>query len=50
MRKLIQRGLLLACTLGATVALADGPASFDDALKLATEQNKVVVADFYTDW
>jgi hypothetical protein len=44
-------GVLLAFTLGVSgTALAGDPATFDEALALATKQNKVLVVDFYTDW
>ena len=43
--------VLLAFILGLSgTALAEGPASFDEALALAHQQNKVLVVDFYTDW
>ena len=49
--RLAPLGVLLALTLGLTGgALADGPATFDEALALAAEQDKLVVIDFYTDW
>jgi len=44
-------GILLAFVLGLSgTALADGPATFEEALALATKENKVLVVDFYTDW
>ena len=44
-------GLLLAFVLGLSgTALADDPASFDEALALAGKENKVLVVDFFTDW
>jgi len=44
-------GVMLIYTLGlAGTALADKPATFDEALALATKENKVLVVDFYTDW
>ncbi len=57
MRTLIRKdqlalmGALLAFVLGLSgTALADGPATFEEALALAAKENKIVVADFYTDW
>ncbi len=44
-------GVLLAFVLSlAGTALADGPASFEEALALAAKENKVLVVDFYADW
>jgi len=44
-------GVLLIHTLGlAGTALADKPATFDEALALATTENKILVVDFFTDW
>ncbi len=44
-------GVLLAFVAGLSgTALAEGPASFDEALALAHKENKVLVVDFYTDW
>jgi len=43
--------LLLVFSLGATAtAFAAKPSTFAEALALATKENKVVIADFYTDW
>jgi hypothetical protein len=57
MRKLIRKdqlalmGVLLAFTLGLSgAALADGPATFEEALALAAKENKIIIADFATDW
>lgn len=57
MRSLIRKdqlaltGVLLAFVLGLSgAALADGPATLDEALALAAKENKVLVVDFYTDW
>lgn len=44
-------GVLLAFMLGLSgTALAGEPASFDEALAQAHEQNKILVVDFFTDW
>jgi hypothetical protein len=49
--RLAPTGVLLALTLGlAGGALAGLPATFDEALARAAEQDKLVVIDFYTDW
>ncbi|MFT5232170.1 MAG: hypothetical protein ACI9UK_000771 [Candidatus Krumholzibacteriia bacterium] len=49
--RLTLAGIMLTFVLSlAGTAFADGPASFDEALALAGEENKVVVLDFYTDW
>ena len=49
--RLALMGLGLVFTLGLTgSALASEPASFEEALALATKENKVIVIDFYTDW
>ncbi len=64
MRKFIVRGfrnlqntrlalaaLLLVFSLSLSgAAIASGPATFDEALALATKENKVLVVDFFTDW
>lgn len=54
MRSPILAGVLTALVLGAATVVAAtdaaGPATFDDALKLAQKQNKILVLDFYTDW
>ena len=54
MRSPILAGVLTALVLGAAAASfaadAAGPATFDDALKSAQQQNKILVLDFYTDW
>ncbi len=54
MRKLnrkVQLTVLLAFLLGLSgAALADGPASFEEALALAAKEDKILVVDFYTDW
>jgi hypothetical protein len=43
--------LLAVFTLGtAGSALAEGDATFEDALAQATKENKILVVDFYTDW
>lgn len=44
-------GVLLAFVLGlAGTALADAPATFEEALALSAKENKILVVDFYTDW
>lgn len=49
--RLALTGVLLVMTLGlAGTAAADGPATFDEALALATAQNKILVVDFFADW
>ncbi len=57
MRTLIRKdqlaamAVLLTFVLGLSgTALADGPATFEEALALAAKENKIIVADFYTDW
>lgn len=40
--------ILLALSVGP--AAADGPATFADAQKLAAEQNKPLLIDFYATW
>ncbi len=44
-------GVLLVYVLGlAGTALAAAPATFDEALALAGQDNKVLIVDFFTDW
>lgn len=53
MRNPVLAGALMALALGAFAAAAvaaDGPATLDEALALARQQEKVLVIDFYTDW
>lgn len=54
MRNPVLAGALTALALGAFAAAAvaadDGPATLDEALALARQQDKVLVIDFYTDW
>ena len=43
--------VLLAFVLGISgTALANEPATFDEALALAAKENKILVIDFFTDW
>ncbi len=49
--RLALAGFALIATLGlAGTAVADQPATFDEALSLANKENKVLVLDFFTDW
>ena len=49
--RLTLMGVMLTFILTmAGTALADGPASYEEALALAAKENQVVVLDFYTDW
>lgn len=53
MRNPLPAGALAALALGvlaAAAVAADGPATLDEALALARQQDKVLVIDFYTDW
>jgi len=54
MRNPVLTGALAALALGAFAAAAvaaDGsPATYDEALAQARQQDKVLVIDFYTDW
>jgi hypothetical protein len=50
-KTLIVLSLLAAFVLGVTgAAVAEGPATFADALAQASQEDKVLVVDFYTDW
>jgi len=42
--------LALGLLAGAAVAADGGPATLDEALTLARQQDKVLIIDFYTDW
>ena len=49
--QLAMMAVLLAFTLGlAGTAMANDPATFKEALALASKENKVLVMDFFTDW
>lgn len=48
--RLIAAGSLAAFLMTAMPALADGPKSLEEAKKLATEQGKPLLVDFYTEW
>ena len=50
-KTLVVLSLLATFVLGGSgAALAEGPATFADALAQATSEDKVLVVDFYTDW
>ncbi len=50
-RQLLAAGMAgFACFFVATGALAENPASFEDAKRLAAERNAPVLIDFYTEW
>ncbi len=42
--------LALGLLAGVAVAADGGPATLDEALALARQQDKVLIIDFYTDW
>ncbi len=49
--RLVLLSLLAAFVFGATgAAVASEPSNFAEALAKATQENKVLVVDFYTDW
>lgn len=49
--RLVLLSLLAAFVFGVTgAAMASEPANFAEAMAKATQENKVLVVDFYTDW
>ena len=49
--RLVMLTMLAALVMAfAATAMASEPKTFDEALKLAKAQNKMLVIDFYTDW